>query len=190
MTDSSNQRVTVTFDANGNIVENNQFSNLSNEQKQSARDFAKDVIGAQSSIISELANGNSFINKPFIAVDLTVSYLNYRDEQHSTNPYHQQTLSDEIGAGFNAVASVIGGGVLATQGALAGAAIFSATPIIGAIGGAVIVGYLSGEAYDAFVKDNVNSIVDYYFGNQEPSGSVALTLNSKSQSSLKSPSQI
>ena len=48
MTDNANQRIAITFDIDGNIVENSQFSSLSNEGKQSARDFAGNVISSSS----------------------------------------------------------------------------------------------------------------------------------------------
>jgi hypothetical protein len=184
MTNNSNTRVTITFNANGNVVENNQFLNLSSEQRQQARDFANDIVGTQSTMIDVLVNENAFVTTPLLVIDLTFSYLNYRDEQRVTNPNHAQTLSDEIGAAFNSVSNVISSGYFARQAATAGAAIFTSTPTIAAVGAAVLVGLASGKAYDKYLKDDVNTIVDHYFGGQEPSSSITITLNSQSQTSL------
>jgi hypothetical protein len=51
MTLNPNQRVTLTSDSNGNIIENAQFNSLSSEQKLKARNYAKDVSQAQSTAI-------------------------------------------------------------------------------------------------------------------------------------------
>ena len=76
MTNNPNTRVTITFNANGNVVENNQFLNLSSEQRQQARDFANDIVGTQSTMIDVLVNGNAFVTTPLLVIDPVILDLN------------------------------------------------------------------------------------------------------------------
>ncbi|GDX36469.1 hypothetical protein LBMAG18_09800 [Alphaproteobacteria bacterium] len=198
MTENLNQRITITFDSNGNIVQNSQMSQLSNEQKKWASDLVRDVIAAQGNTINTLINystkfptdanvpGADFAKSVFGTVDVTLSYLKYRDEQRALNPQHSQTYMDEMSGAFNAAANSYISGELAAQTGLGLLAL--GMPLSYAVGGVVVVGWASGKAYDAYLKDDANtiveSIVDYFFGGQEPQGSLSIAIDAKSKSTL------
>ena len=191
------ERVTITINTeNGEVVENSQFSSLSEERKLSVRQLGADIVSAQSTGISTLIDstnpsngstlpGSGATQKLFAVVDIPLSYLNYRDEQRATNPNHEQTFADETSAAFNTAASSYISGQLATYTGLGILAINPAAPLIGtAVVGAIVVGWASSKAYDAYLKDDVNTIVDYFYRDNEPDGSVVLKIDSQSQTSL------
>lgn len=102
MTENQNQRIAITFDISGNIVENNKYSQLSNQQKAQARGLVSDIISGQSSAIGVMAEytklpGQTLVTGPLAIVEVPFSYLNYRDEQRATNQNsskrHQKILA-------------------------------------------------------------------------------------------------
>ena len=169
-------RTSFAVDLNGNVVEDQNFKNLTAQKQLQVRNYASDFLSAQESVIDSIAeftqNANSgFVTKPLFFLNISFSYLNYRDEERLNNPNHETTLKDETSAVVNSILNNVGSGFLLTQGGLIAAATFSSAPLLATIGGAVVVGYGSSHLYDYYLKGDVNTILDFAF-----SGSDSITI--------------
>jgi Ca2+-binding RTX toxin-like protein len=181
MTNNLDPRVTIIFNSQGNIMQNNQFLSLPPEKQQQARGLVGDIMSGQSNMIntaldhSNLPNGN-VIKEPFMVINVTYSYLQYRDEQRALNPHHDQTYIDEASAALNTMSQTYISTELADGAALALLALD--LPLSVAVTGAITVGYASSKFYDWFLKDDVITIVDYFYSNPfSPSDSFLITGN-------------
>lgn len=158
--------------------------------------MAGEIISGQSNAINTLINstnnpdssglpGSEISKNLFAVVDVSLSYMNYCNEQRAINPNHEQTLFDETSAAFNASANSYISGTLATYTGLGILAINPVTPLVGtAVVGSIFVGWVSGKAYDAYLKSDVNTIVDHFFEDQNPSASFTITIDDNSKSTL------
>jgi hypothetical protein len=173
MTTPTDTSIAVAVKTNGEIIENDKFLQLSEVRKQQIRDYVGDVIGGMTDTIDEMTKGSSAA-KQFVLLDVSYSYLQYRDEQRATNPNHTQTLKDEAGAVASTVIKYLSG-FLATK-AVGAIVLSAAAPTAATVVGAVAIGFASGKFYDSILKDDVNTIVDRFWPDESSkSGSVFLS---------------
>ena len=171
MTDNSNQTVKISFDIDGNIIENSQYQSLSEGQKLSVAEIAGYVTSATSQSVSTLIDaattsdgsdfrGAGFAQNMFMIVEVPISYLSYRNEQRLSNPNHEETLGDEISGVFNTAANTYITSALAGRAGLALIAL-EASPLV-AVGAAIVVAVCAGYLYNTFLKDDANILVNSF----------------------------